>query len=96
MLIGKPSIQLLTVDKDNITITCISTGGPATTVTWMKNGECVHDSLFHTSQRVLDTGNATYENLISSDNAENIVGSFTCQVCNARGCDSMSTSYSGM
>ena len=87
-MIGRPSVQSLEIDRDNITLTCISTGGPATNVIWMKQGTPVDENIFSRSQRVLDTANATYENVLSSDNRENLVGSFNCTVCNSRGCDS--------
>ena len=87
-IIGKPSVQSLEIDSDNITLTCISTGGPATNVIWTKQETPVDENLFNRSQRVLDTAASTYENLLSSNNRENIVGSFNCTVCNSRGCDS--------
>ena len=87
-LIGRPSVQSLEIDRDNITLTCISSGGPATNVIWTKQGTPVDENLFNRSQRVLDIANATYENVLSTNNRENVVGFFSCTVCNSRGCDS--------
>ena len=35
---GSPSITSVLFDRDNTTLTCTSTGGPPTSVTWWKNG----------------------------------------------------------
>ena len=67
------------------TLTCTSTGGPPTTVTWSKNGVLVDDSLYWQNQRVVDTETATYENTLSSDEIHNFIGTFTCEVSNVRG-----------
>lgn len=76
-------------------LTCTSTGGPPTTVTWRKNGVLVNDSLYQQSQIVLNTTTATYENILYSDRIEDLVGSFTCSVINSRGNNSMSIFTNG-
>ena len=78
-------------------LTCTSTGGPPTTVTWRKNGVLVNDSLYQQSQIVLNTTTATYENTLYSDwyRIEDLVGSFTCSVINSRGNNSISISTNG-
>ena len=84
---GSPSITGLLYDRSTLTLTCTSTGGPATTVTWRKNGAVVEvdGSTYNQSQGVVDTRTATYENILSSSANANFVGNFTCIVCNARG-----------
>ena len=44
----------------------------------------VDDSLFQQSQRVVDTETATYENVLFNSDITNFVGTFTCEVSNAR------------
>ena len=72
-------------DRDNTTLTCTSTGGPPTTVTWRKNGVLVNESLYERSQRLVNAESATYENVLFNDNVANFVGTFTCEVNNVRG-----------
>ena len=84
---GSPSITGLLYNRSTLTLTCTSTGGPATTVTWRKNGAVVEvdGTIYHQSQRVVDTSTATYENTLSSTTNVNFVGNFTCSVSNSRG-----------
>ena len=95
IFIGSPSIETLELDRDNRTLTCTSTGGPPATVTWRKNSASLNDSLYQQNQKVLNTITATYENILFSHNIEDLVGSFTCHVSNARGSDSMSVASNG-
>ena len=71
-------------DRDNTTLTCTSTGGPPTSVTWRKNGVPVNNSLYQQSQRVVDTETATYENILFNVISK-FVGTFSCEVGNVRG-----------
>ena len=84
---GSPSITGLLYNRSTLTLTCTSTGSPATTVTWRKNGAVVEvdGTTYHQSQRILDTRTATYENILSSSANASFVGNFTCTVSNARG-----------
>ena len=84
---GSPSITGLLYNRSTLTLTCTSTGGPATTVTWRKNGAVVEidGTTYHQSQRVVNTTTATYENTLSSTTNANFVGNFTCSVSNSRG-----------
>ena len=84
---GSPSITGLLYNQSTLTLTCNSTGGPATTVTWRKNGAIVEvdGTTYHQSQRVVNTRIATYENTLSSSTVANLVGTFTCTVTNNRG-----------
>ena len=78
-------------------LTCVSSGGPATTVTWMKNNQIltIDDKSYQQSQSLTNTALATYENILYFDNATNLVGYFTCTVQNARGNSSKSLSTDG-
>ena len=44
----------------------------------------VEGSLFQQSQRVVDAETATYENILFNDDITNFVGTFTCEINNAR------------
>ena len=81
---GSPSITSVLFDRNSTTLTCTSTGGPPTTVTWMKDGVPVNESIYQQSQIVVHTENATYENVLFNDNVANFVGTFTCEVSNVR------------
>ena len=82
---GFPSITSVQFDRNSTTLTCTSTGGPPTTVTWKKNGVLVSSSLYEQSQRLLDAESATYENILYNNDVANFVGSFTCEIRNVRG-----------
>ena len=81
---GSPSITSLLFDRNSTTLTCTSTGGPPTTVTWKRNGVLVDDSLYQQSQTVVDSETATYENMLFSDSITDFAATFTCQVNNVR------------
>ena len=81
---GSPSITSLLFDRNSTTLTCTSTGGPPTTVTWMKDGVPVNVSVYQQSQRVVHTENATYKNILFKNDITYFVGTFICEVSNAR------------
>ena len=72
-------ISALTADPPVFTLTCVSTGGPATTVTWTQDGAVATGI---TSQTVTSTLTATYVNTLTVTGRE--PGSYTCSVANAR------------
>ena len=96
---GSPSITGLHYNRFTLTLTltCTSTGGPATAVTWRKNGAVVEvdGTTYHQSQRVVDTRTATYENTLSSNVDANFAGNFTCTVTNSRGSSTKSVTLNG-
>ncbi len=64
-------------------LTCVSTGGPASSVTWKKDSV---DTNFSRSQTITDTESATYVNRLSlNQDPANVVGVHTCYVNNLRG-----------
>ena len=81
-----------------MTLTCVSTGGPATTVMWMKDNQILQTDgpIYRQEQRITDSDNATYENSVYAADAANLVGVFTCIVENARGMSKMSLSTNGV
>ena len=92
---GSPSISGdISYSSTDQTLTCTSTGGPATTVVWRQN--CVimqeSDSNYTQSQNVINTQTATYENTLRvvGANATFSDGVYTCSVSNSRGSASSS------
>ena len=94
-LTGSPSITSVIFDRNSTTLTCTSTGGPPTTVTWRKNDVPINESLYEQSQRLVNTVTATYENVLFNDNVANFVGAFTCGVSNVRGTDEVTRELNG-
>ena len=78
---------------------CTSTGGPATIVTWRRDGQLLTtiDSAYHQSQRILSTSNATYETMlhIPDDSIADYHVTYECLVLNSRGNDSSSMALEG-
>ena len=70
---GSPFITGLLYNRSTLTLTCTSSGGPATTVTWKKNGAVVEvdGTTYHQSQGVVNTTAATYDNILSSADIAN-------------------------
>ena len=63
----------------------MSTGGPATSVSWQRNGVDISGS-FPNFQHVSSTLDAEYRNVLQLDGApEIVIGDYTCQVTNSRG-----------
>ena len=81
---ASPSITSLLFDRNSTTLTCTSTDGPPTTVSWMVDGVPVNRSLYEQSQRLVDAERATYENVLFNNDVANFVGTFTCEVSNVR------------
>ena len=87
---GVPSISELTFSATTRTLTCISTGGPATNVTWRMGGSelTVDGSMYQFMQILTDGTTSTYTNvltIVSSDLTPIIGSNFTCEVENSRG-----------
>ena len=94
---GSPTITGLLYNRSTLTLTCTSTGGPATTVTWRKNGAAVEvdGTSYHQSQRVVNARTATYVSVLSSADIANFVGNFTCRVNNSRVASDRNTTLNG-
>ena len=80
-----------------MSLNCMSTGGPVTRVIWRLNNQplMIDGTRYQQIQTIIDTENATYTNILQSDDNENLVGMLTCIVQNARGSDSMTISTNG-
>ena len=92
-LLGSPVVTSLRYDSQSRTLTCTSTGGPATTVTWRRDGVVITLSATHQqAKRVVDPVAGTYQTVLTIDpsvSPSDIVGAYNCTVENARGRSSM-------
>ena len=72
-----------------MTLICTSTGGPATTVTWKRDGVVItHDATYQQTKSLVDPVTGTYQRVLTiypSVGQSDIVGTFSCTVENARG-----------
>ena len=97
--LGTPSVTSLTFDRESRTLTCTSTGGPATTVTWSRDGVVITlNATYQQTQTIVDTVEGTYETVLTIDTSvswSNIVGTYNCTVENARGESSGTVVVSG-
>ena len=84
---GEITFQLNTdpaTDPPVFTLTCTSTGGPATTVSWRRDGEILtkFTSYSVTSRILLDTETATYTHTLTVTGR--LAGEYECSVSNIR------------
>ena len=81
----------VTTDPPVFTLTCVSTGGPATTVTWTRDGAAVPYNAKHVlTQTVTDTFIITYNNVLTVTGRE--PGNYVCSVTNDRTAQSATAS----
>ena len=77
-------------DRASQTITCTTSGGPATDVTWFKDNEKIimtsSGGLYKHSQVITNKISATYENRLRIvDKSSKVAGTYTCEVSNLSG-----------
>lgn len=79
-------IDNLDFDTETQTFTCISSGGPASTVTWRRNNRSA-DVKYNRHQQIVNTITAEYHNILAldSEEPENVVGHYVCSISNERG-----------
>ena len=87
---GAPIVTGLTFDRESRTLTCTSSGGPATTVTWTKDEAVITPNTTHQqTQMIVDTVEGIYQNtltLAQSVAERNIYDTrYNCMVENSRG-----------
>ena len=91
---GSPNVTSLTYNNRSRTLTCTSTGGPATTVTWRRNGVVITLNATHQQTKTLvDPVNGTYQTVLTIDSSvglSGLVGNYNCTVENIRGTSSRS------
>ena len=85
--VGTPSVTHVTYNEQSRTLTCISTGGPATNVTWRRDGVVITLNATHQqTKKLVDSVNGTYQTVLTIDPSDGqIVGTYTCTVENVRG-----------
>ena len=86
---GSPNVTGLTYDDQSRNFTCTSTGGPATTVTWRRDGVVITlNATYHQTKSLVDPVTSTYQTVLNIDQSleqMNIAGTYSCTVENARG-----------
>ena len=86
---GSPNVTSLTFDYKSRTLTCTSTGGPATNVTWRRDWVVITLNATHQqTKKVVDPVDGTYQTVLtinSSVGQSDIMGTYKCTVENARG-----------
>ena len=91
---GSPNVTSLTYNNRSRTLTCTSTGGPATTVTWRKNGVVIMLSATHQqTKNLVNPVTGTYQTVLTIDSSvgpSGLVGNYSCTVENTRGTSSRS------
>ena len=96
---GAPNVTGVTFDRESRTLTCTSTGGPATTVTWTKDGAVITPNTTHQqTQMIVDTVGGIYQNTLTiaqSVTGENLYGLYSCTVENSRGSSNRSEYFYG-
>ena len=71
----------LNATTPTFTLTCTSTGGPATTVSWTVNNHTVtEDSAHNITSQITDTTTATYNHTLTVTGR--LVGEYECNVSN--------------
>ena len=92
---GVPTVS--SVSTSGLTLTCTSSSGPATVVTWRRNCAVLpNNAMYQQTQMVTQTQTATYQNMLAIDSAvTDRDGVYTCSVTNARGYDSGVTGVGG-
>ena len=87
--VGSPNVTSLTFDEQSRTLTCTSTGGPATTVTWRRDGVVITLNATHQQTKmVVDPVNGILQTVLTIDPSvgqSDIVGNYNCTVENIRG-----------
>ena len=86
---GSPNVTSLTFDNQSRTLTCTSTGGPATTVTWRRDGIVITRNATHQqTKRLVDSVTGTYQTVLTIEPSvgwSDIMGTYNCTVENVRG-----------
>ena len=87
--IGNVTNVSVQYDRTSQIITCTSTGGPATDVTWSKDNVNIRltmGGLYEHSQIIINTTSATYENRLRIiDKSSEAAGTYSCEITNLRG-----------
>ena len=86
---GSPTVTSLTFDEQSRTLTCTSTGGPDTNVTWRRDGVVITlNDTYQQTKIVVDPVNGILQTVLTIDPSvgqSDIVGNYNCTVENIRG-----------
>ena len=86
VLIGTPNITGFTFDGQSRTLTCTSTGGHATNVTWTKDGAVITPSTaFQPIKRAVNAARGIYLNILTIAQSVDEHGLYSCMVENSWG-----------
>lgn len=79
------NVERMEYDISSQTLTCTSSGSPATTVTWRMNGEVIHDDRvrFEKTKILNNSLNAEYLNRLKFLTSDFNIAGITCQVSNS-------------
>ena len=84
-----PTIMDMEYDEDSRRVRCISTGSPATNVTWMKDGVIIDESStdYTLTQTVTNRATSTYTNIVTVNVGApgGVAGIYICTVTNDLG-----------
>ena len=79
ILTGLPSVTSLTYNNRSKTLTCTTTGGPATAVTWKRNGVVITHNAHHQIKSLLDRIKSTYRTVLTIGSSV-LAGNYSCTV----------------
>jgi len=85
---GTPTTTTLVYNETTRSLTCTSTGGPATTVTWRKDETniTINGTTYQQTQVVADPVTGTYQTVLTiGPNENDTSGIYSCTVGNTRG-----------
>ena len=96
---GRPNITKFKLDRESRTLTSTSTGGPATNVTWRRDGVMItHNATHQQTKMVVDATRSIYNNILTivqSVAEHNVYGLYSCTVENPLGISNRTEKYSG-
>ena len=81
-------VKELNFDEENQTLSCISTGGPPTTVSWMKDDHPIiaNGTTYWQTQTIVNQSSSTYATIlyVGPREPDQVIGNYTCKVENSR------------
>ena len=86
-VVGMPIATKLVYNETTRSLTCTSTGGPATNVTWRKYGAIITiNSAYQQTQVVTNATTGDYQTVLTTDhNVYDVTDAYSCTVGNTRG-----------
>ena len=84
-----PTIVDMEYDEESRSVRCISTGSPATVVSWMKDGVIIDESStdYTLTQTITNRATSTYNNIVTVNEGApgGVAGTYNCTVTNDKG-----------